>query len=1044
MAPVMSFAAGAGKSYEIGMRSGPFVPSLSQGREIGVALKARAARGVIQQRRKIHVLVQFDDIPSRAQRESLSRNGVDLLTYIPNYAWIASIPSENSEHILSMPSVRWIGDLSAENRVDPKIREASPAPWAFDEKSGRVAVLVQLFKDVSLDEGEKLVRQLGGEVVDRAELINTLVVHMQKRAVDSLAKEDIVEWIEQPDPPLEPINAENREIVGANTLQWSYNLDGSGVDVLVYDVGRAYSHPDLDSHMAYGDSAPFDEHSTHVSCTLCGNGSVTPNNRGMAPAANLLSMAFQYDGSGIFLYTNPGDIQNDFGYAKNTWAPSADLLNVSLGTNAAPNGFPCSYEGNYGATCRLLDTIVCGSLGAPFIMAWANGNERASGRCGTGYRTTAPPACAKNPIQSGAVDESGNMSYFSSWGPTEDGRVKPVICAPGVNVLSCNSSNGYTTKNGTSMASPTTAGIIALMLQQYRNSYSTSGEFLPSTAKALLIHSATDKGNTGPDYQFGYGVINGIAAVDAIIGGDFREDSLSEQGQMHEYTINVASPIPELKVSMAWDDPAGSLASIKKLVNDLDLSLIGPDGTVFYPWILDPDNPANAATTGIDSLNNQEQVAVNNPTPGTWKIHVSAALLPSPPQSYSIVFPGAHSLMPESIPGATPTSTPTPARCEEAIGNGGFESGASPWNWSGSAAGDTSYKHSGTYSARAGGVSGGYFYQEIPIPAGATGATLVYWVMMQTSETGGFYDFFDVEIQDTDGTTLTTLQSLCNGDSSYQNTWVEQTFSLGAEYAGMTLRVQFQAVVDGSIATYFYIDDVSLNVCGAEPTSTPTENPTETPTCTPTSTATETPTQSPTQTPTETPTMSPPSIATETPTNTPTRTPTNTPTKTPTSTPTHTPTGIPTPTATASPSVVFIPTTTPTQAPSCTPTPPPPLIGIFSSGTVTAGDSLTFDLAVQPMDTLVDIYGGIMSPQGVFLFSFYPPNPHQLRNGIIPLAKKALFHESIRRTLYINPHIPPGTNGTYTFIVGFVPAGKKPAISDVVPGYLWQGALAVR
>jgi len=266
MPPLISFAGGAGKSYEIGMRSGPFVPSLSQGREIGVALKARAAQGVIQKRRKIHALVQLDDIPSRAQRESLSRNGVDLLTYIPHYAWLASIPSDKPENILSLPAVRWLGDLRAEYRMDPKIREASPAPWAFDEKSDRVAVLVQLFKDVSLDEGEKLVRQLGGEVVDRAELINTLVVHIQRCAIDSLAQEDIVEWIEQPDPPLEAINAENREIVGANTLQWSYNLDGSGVNVLVYDVGRAYSHDDLNSHMTYGDSSPFDEHSTHVSC----------------------------------------------------------------------------------------------------------------------------------------------------------------------------------------------------------------------------------------------------------------------------------------------------------------------------------------------------------------------------------------------------------------------------------------------------------------------------------------------------------------------------------------------------------------------------------------------------------------------------------------------------------------------------------------------------------------------------------------------------------------------------------------------------------
>ena len=75
-----------------------------------------------------------------------------------------------------------------------------------------------------------------------------------------------------------------------------------------------------------------------------------------------------------------------------------------MGTNVAPNGFDCNLEGNYGATSQLLDSIVRGSAGEPYVMTWAAGNERGSGRCGTLYNTTAPPAGAKNPIQVGATN----------------------------------------------------------------------------------------------------------------------------------------------------------------------------------------------------------------------------------------------------------------------------------------------------------------------------------------------------------------------------------------------------------------------------------------------------------------------------------------------------------------------------------------------------------------------------------------------------------------------------------------------------------------
>jgi hypothetical protein len=831
---------GSNPGFEVLLRSRRFTPQRGTNAETRDALRTAGASALTAGRKKIHALIQLGEIPGAGRREELARAGVELLTYLPNYAWLAALPADDPLRSASLPGVRWVGTLAAEDKLHPSLRRGELGAWAYDKGSGLAVVLVQLFRDAGLDAGEEAVRKHGGRVIGEAALINTLVAEMPSSALNPLAAEDIVEWIEQPIPPLQPINAENRAIVGANTLQMvPYNLDGSGVNVLVFDVGRADSHLDLNSHMDYGDSTPFDasyHHPTHVACTLCGNGTAAYNNRGMAPAANLLSMGFEWDDAGVFLYTNPGDIQNDFDYAKNTWLPSADLVNVSLGTNTAWNGFPCSYEGNYGLTDQLLDSIVRGSLGEPFIMAWANGNER-GGACGSSYHTTAPPACAKNPIQSGATDESDAMSSFSSWGPTDDGRIKPVICSPGVNVLSCTSGSSYGTLSGTSMASPTTAGIIALMLQQYRATYATAGEFLPSSAKALLIHTAVDLGSTGPDYQFGYGRINGVAAVDQIIAQNLREESIGAPGEIHEYSIAVSPGTPELRVSLAWDDPPGTLVAVKKLVNDLDLELVAPGGAAHSPWVLDPASPGDPARTGVDSLNNQEQVLVSSPSAGSWKIRVRATVLPDAPQAYSIVFPGAAGIAPSVAAGATPTPTATSNGYYEAMTNGDFESGAAPWAWSGSAV-RTPSPHSGSYAARLGGTNDGSLSQQLSVPSIATGATLTYWVRMDTSESTHPWDFLDVELRDGSNSTLTTLQSLSDGDGFYQGSWRQETFALGADYAGRTARIVFQADVDSMVNTYFSVDDVSLTICYSGTLPTPTPDATGTPPPTPTPTPT--------------------------------------------------------------------------------------------------------------------------------------------------------------------------------------------------------------
>jgi plastocyanin len=648
-------------AYRVKLRSREFTPEPGLRAQDRALLNADAAQGDAD----VHAFVQMYAIPTPEEQAELAERGIHLLTYIPNRTWIAAIPADALNRVLETPGVRWLGAIEVDDKLAPEIRAGAFGDWHYDAETGIIAVVMQLHEDVALDEAEDLILGHGGMVRGYIRSINGVTAEVSAAALQSLAADDRVMWIQAPPPTLTPTNNGARDALNVDVLHPSpynpipsYNLDGSGIDVLVYDGGQVDDHDDFGTRLVHGDSAPTSDHATHVAGTVGGDGSRSAAEggtdwqwRGMAPDVGLISYGVSVGFSGIGLYTNPGDVENDWDEAKNTHG--ADLGTASLGTNVTPrSALTCAMHGDYAATSVLLDEIVRGSLGEPYIATWANGNERGyNDRCGAQYNTIAPPACAKNPIQVGATNSNDNsMSVFSAWGPCDDGRIKPVIVAPGDEndgwdatpycSTGCISStvllNDYGGKAGTSMATPAAAGVLALMLQQYRETYNRADEFLPSTAKALFMNTATDLGNVGPDYQFGYGHIDAQAAVDAIIDGLFREGTLTATGQQDEYLIQVPSGATTLQVSLAWDDASAAAMASSALVNDLDLTLLDPGGGLHQVWTLDPANPANAATTGTDDTNNQEQVTVNNPQQGVWRVRVNGTTVPDAPQTYSL------------------------------------------------------------------------------------------------------------------------------------------------------------------------------------------------------------------------------------------------------------------------------------------------------------------------------------------------------------------------------------------------------------------------
>ena len=282
------------------------------------------------------------------------------------------------------------------------------------------------------------------------------------------------------------------------------------------------------------------------------------------------------------------------------------------------------------------------------------------------YETLSADINAKNILVVGAVrgltspytkKEDVIMSSFSSWGPTDDGRIKPDIVADGVSVLSAVATNdsSYGYLNGTSMATPNAAGSL-LLLQELSQQLSPKKFLRATTVKALAIHTANEAGgNPGPDYQFGWGLLNmyeaaaslknALVSKNASTSSDLVYENVLQNKDSAVYNI-VASGKKPIKATVVWNDIKGTPGSLlndttPELVNDIDVTIT--QGTaVTAAWKLNPAFPTNAATRGNNRLDNVEKVEIENTIVGnSYKIKVAhKGELVTGQQAYSLIISG--------------------------------------------------------------------------------------------------------------------------------------------------------------------------------------------------------------------------------------------------------------------------------------------------------------------------------------------------------------------------------------------------------------------
>ncbi len=275
-------------------------------------------------------------------------------------------------------------------------------------------------------------------------------------------------------------------------------------------------------------------------------------------------------------------------------------------------------------------------IGTPYFLRNTNQTSILDRYRNDAYDVIPAEANAKNILTVGGAElqlQNGriggfSVSDFSGWGPTDDGRIKPDLLGVGTTIISSisNADNAYATMSGTSTASANVSGTLILLQELF---YRQKAYFMRSaTLKGLVLHTA-DKplDKLGPSYEYGWGLLNAEKAAKVLINSDNNQAVLEKslwQNETFQQKIIATGNTP-LVVTLSWTDPEGAPTRITtqtvddpaiKLINDLDVRLSDDAGNTWFPWVLDPANPAKAATKGDNIRDNTEQAVIESPTPG--------------------------------------------------------------------------------------------------------------------------------------------------------------------------------------------------------------------------------------------------------------------------------------------------------------------------------------------------------------------------------------------------------------------------------------------
>ncbi len=624
---------------------------------------------------KKYYIVQFTGPVQDAWKQEITSLGASIYTYVPNNAFVFKMDENVRSRVDALDLVKWTGEYEPSYKYEPELTGNANIQLSGSGPETDSTYYVLLFSSEDNGKVTNAVISMKGKVLSGSG--NILKVQIPASRLPEIAALNEVSWIEEYMQP-EILNDVAADIVTANNIRNTYALKGKGQIVAVCDTGLDTGvndnsmHADLRGRILNlidlrndGSAADQNGHGTHVAGSVLGNGALSERlYSGMAPEARLV---FQAAGDSTGSLYVPADMNNDLfkpAYDKgarihtNSWGNSSvsgtyDVLSQQVDSFMweHPDMLILFAAGNKGADSDSTGVIDTDSIVSPgtaknCLTVGASENYRPSWTSYT-YGLNWPSRYPVNPVYADYLANNPNgIAAFSSRGPTDDGRIKPDLVAPGTFIFSTRSSlvqgaGYYTYMSGTSMATPITAGAAALVRQYYMDIEGLPG---PSAAliKATLINGAYDmtpgQYGTGttqeitgwPGYSQGWGRVdieNSIFPHNSVAVKYHDRVRLNDTGNSWNVTYDLNYTTHPLRITLVWTDYPGSPASAVMLVNDLDLTVIGPHGETYL---------GNGGDVP-DNRNNVECINIPTPDVGTYRLYINATRIAMGPQDSSLV-----------------------------------------------------------------------------------------------------------------------------------------------------------------------------------------------------------------------------------------------------------------------------------------------------------------------------------------------------------------------------------------------------------------------
>ncbi|HEX2120292.1 MAG TPA: S8 family serine peptidase [Thermoanaerobaculia bacterium] len=625
-------------------------------------------------------------------RAELRAKGVEVQRPLSGGRYLARVV--NPASAVADARITSVERMTAEHKIlRSALRHAGKGKTKLD-------VTVIFHKDVSFDAARSAILAAGGALDNILETrfgpSQRVEARIAPAALNALAADDRVLAIGgRSKLSMVPFNAQAARVSRVDVLHAApYNLTGAGQVVMVSELSEAQKHVEFGDRITVSGGEPNGQHATHVSGTV-GAAGINPDAKGMAPnvtihefnvggsaarhlrildeqlpalkpISNNTSLGFPLgwchpcpDGAGLPVWN---DEEEYYGaYEAGFGTPAYDDLTIEHGALlvfAAGNDGDLPLFQEFGEHRHVDDD------GDPTDKTWCfspNGSgtdcpaSLCTGGCETAkhhfnrtpYDTMTVTGAAKNVLAVGAVHTitaTPEITGFSSRGPAKDGRIKPDVVARGQSMLSTIPTNQYGRSQGTSMSSPVVAGIAAVLAEQWGRTFNGARP-KPAELRGIILAGARDLGDPGPDYTYGFGLVDAQASADLIIadGGTRSQIALVSigQGTQIERKVTVAQQ-QNLRVMVTWSDPSVILLgndsiSAKALVNDIDVRVVDPAGNTHLPYVLDKAQYLLPATRGVNRVDNTELIEIANAMPGDYRVLINGTNVTEGPQEVVVI-----------------------------------------------------------------------------------------------------------------------------------------------------------------------------------------------------------------------------------------------------------------------------------------------------------------------------------------------------------------------------------------------------------------------